>query len=164
MSQVLPNYEFCYVCGHANPLGLDVRFRVEGDVVSTRFRPDPMHAGYPGRVHGGILAALLDETMGWAPCVKAGRFCVSVELTIRYLKPVPPDRELVVIGRALDLSRRLWDAEGEIRDDEGVLYARGSGRFFPLSQKETDAVMAQLSVDGERMSLTEALARAGGRG
>ncbi len=30
----LPNYEFCYVCGHANPLGLNVRFRVEGDRVT----------------------------------------------------------------------------------------------------------------------------------
>jgi uncharacterized protein (TIGR00369 family) len=136
---------------------------VEGETVTTRFRPDTRHAGYPGRVHGGIVAALLDETMGWAPCVQAGRFCVSVELNIRYLKPVPPDRELIVSGRTTDTSRRIWEAEGEVRDDDGNLYARGTGRFFPLSREETDAVMAMLTVNGESMSLVEAIARATGK-
>ena len=32
------------------------------------------------------MAALLDETMGWAPCVTAGRFCLAVEFNVRYLK------------------------------------------------------------------------------
>jgi len=155
----LPNYELCYVCGHANPLGLNVRFRLEGGVVTTRFRPDPRHAGYPGRLHGGILATLLDETMGWAPSVQAGRFCVAVELTVRYLKPAPPDREFVITGRTESLGR-LWETTGEVTDDEGTVYARGKGRYFPLSQEDTDAIMALLTVDGERMSLAEAIARA----
>src|SRR5919112_6428057 len=125
MPTPLPNYELCYVCGHANPLGLNVRFRVEGDTVTTRFRPDPLHAGYPGRLHGGVLAALLDETMGWAPCVIAGRFCVAVELNVRYLKPAPTDRELRVVGRTESTESRIWQASGEITDDEGTAYARG---------------------------------------
>jgi uncharacterized protein (TIGR00369 family) len=158
----LPNYEFCYVCGHANPLGLNVRFRVEGETVTTRFRPDPMHAGYPGRLHGGVLAALLDETMGWAPCVRAGRFCLAVELNIRYLKSAPPDRELIVTGRAESLAGRIWEASGDVTDGEGTVYARGKGRYFPLSVEETDAVMALLTVEGERLTLADAIARATG--
>jgi uncharacterized protein (TIGR00369 family) len=158
---LLPNYELCYVCGHANPMGLNVRFRVEPDgAVSTRYHPNNLHGGYPGRLHGGVLAALLDETMGWAPCVAAGRFCVAVELNIRYLKSAPPDRELLVRGRTEDLGKRIWEASGEILDDAGVIYARGRGRYFPLSMEETDAVMALLTVNGERMSLPEALAQA----
>jgi uncharacterized protein (TIGR00369 family) len=159
----LPNYELCYVCGHANPMGLNVRFRVEGEAVTTRFRPDPLHAGYPGRLHGGVIAALLDETMGWAPCVAKGRFCVAVELTVRYLKSAPPDRELIVTGRAESTEGRIWEASGEVRDDQGTLYARGRGRYFPLSEEETDAVMALLTVEGERMSLADSIARALGR-
>ena len=162
MNGQLPNYEFCYVCGHANPLGLNVRFRVEGDTVTTRFRPDPMHAGYPGRLHGGVIAALLDETMGWAPCVIAGRFCVAVELNVRYLKPAPPDRELWVSGRADSVSGRIWEASGEVTDEEGTVYARGKGRYYPLSEQETDAVMALLTVNGEHLTLVEAIARATG--
>ncbi|MFN3650965.1 MAG: PaaI family thioesterase [Armatimonadota bacterium] len=160
MNGTLPNYELCYVCGHANPLGLNVRFRVEGETVTTTYRPDPLHAGYPGRLHGGIVAALLDETMGWAPCVAAGRFCVSVELTVRYLKLIPPDRELIVVGRSEGHGGRIWEASGEVRDQDGTVYARGKGRYFPLSEAETDAIMALLTVEGEQMSLSEAISRA----
>ena len=161
-SSPLPNYELCYVCGHANPLGLNVRFRVREGEVYTRFRPDRLHAGYPGRLHGGVIAALLDETMGWAPCVAAGRFCVAVELNIRYLKPASPQTELIVTGRADAQGGRIWEASGEVTDDAGTVYARGKGRYFPLSQEETDAVMALLTVDGEHMALAEAIRRAAG--
>lgn len=156
----LPNYELCYVCGHANPLGLNVRFRVEGETVTTRFRPSPMHAGYPGRIHGGVIAALLDETMGWAPCVVAGRFCLAVELNVRYVKSAPPDRELLILGRATATEGRIWEAVGEVRDDDGTLYAKGKGRYYPLSLEETDAVMAVLTLNGEHLTLAEAIARA----
>ena len=156
----LPNYELCYVCGHANPMGLNVRFRVEDGAVTTRFRPHPLHAGYPGRLHGGVMAALLDETMGWAPCVTAGRFCLAVELNVRYLKSPSPDHELIVTGRADSTEGRIWEASGDISDDAGVVYARGKGRYFPLSLDETNQVMALLTVEGEHLSLAEALRRA----
>lgn len=159
----LPNYELCYVCGHANPLGLNVRFQLQGDVVATRFRPSPMHAGYPGRLHGGVIAALLDETMGWAPCVVAGRFCLAVELNVRYVKSAPPDRELLVTGRATVVEGRIWEAVGEVRDGDGTVYAKGKGRYYPLSQEETDAVMAVLTLHGEHLTLSEAISRATGR-
>ena len=159
----LPNYELCYVCGHANPLGLNVRFRVEGEAVMTRFRPSAMHAGYPGRLHGGIIAALLDETMGWAPCVVAGRFCLAVELNVRYVRSAPPDVELIVTGRSVSVEGRIWEAAGEVTDDAGTVYARGKGRYFPLSDAETEAVMAVLTLEGERLTLAEAIARAMGR-
>lgn len=156
----LPNYELCYVCGHANPMGLNVRFRVENGAVTTRFRPHPLHAGYPGRLHGGVMAALLDETMGWAPCVTAGRFCLAVELNVRYLKSPSPDQELTVTGRADSTEGRIWEASGDISDDAGTVYARGKGRYFPLSLEETNQVMALLTVEGEHLSLAEALRRA----
>jgi len=156
----LPNYEFCYVCGHGNPLGLNVRFRVEDGAVVTRFRPSEHHHGYPGRLHGGVMAALLDETMGWAPCVAAGRFCLAVELNVRYVKSPPAGRELTVVGRSEDTSGRIWEATGEIRDDDGTVYARGKGRYFPLSEAETHAVMELLTLEGEVLTLAEAIARA----
>jgi len=159
----LPNYEFCYVCGHANPLGLNVRFQVQGETVSTRFRPDALHSGYPGRLHGGVIAALLDETMGWAPCLQARRFAVAVELNVRYLKSPPPETDLIIVGRTETLGSRIWETSGEVTDDAGVVYARGKGRYFPLSQADTDAVMALLTLDGEHLTLAEAIERAVGR-
>lgn len=157
---LLPNYLFCYVCGDQNPLGLNVRFRLEGKDVVTDFEATPFHAGYPGRVHGGVLAALLDETMGWAPCVAAGRFCLAVELQIRYLKPVEPGARVTVRGRSVCCEGRIWRAEGEITGAGGLVHARGAGRYWPLSEAETDEVARQLTVAGEPVPLGEAIERA----
>lgn len=156
----LPNYLFCYVCGDHNPLGLNVRFRMEGDDVVTTFMPTAFHAGYPGRVHGGVLATLLDETMGWAPSVRAGRFCLAVELSIRYLKPAAPDEPLTVRGRALDWTGRIWRAEGEVIGPGGEIYVRGSGRYWPLDAAQTDEVMKLLTVEGDHLTLAAAIEQA----
>jgi uncharacterized protein (TIGR00369 family) len=153
----LPNYKRCYVCGDENPRGLDVRFEVEEGVVRTRFVPHADHQGYHGRVHGGVLSALLDETMGWAPCVAMKRFCVAVELTIRFLKPAAIGKALIVRGEMTADRGRLWEARGEICDEEGRVYARGLGKYFPLSLAETQEVMDMLRLDGRRLSLAEAL-------
>jgi len=97
--------------------------------------------------HGGILAALLDETMGWAPAVANRRFCVTLELTIRYLKPAPIGAELEIRGWKTSDTRRIWEADGEIRDMEGILYARGAGRYMPLSDERTREVAEMLTFD-----------------
>ena len=161
----LPYSRTCFVCGDANERGLQVRFYLQGEGVATVFTPERDLEGYPGRIHGGILAALLDETMGWAPCVKYGRFCVAAELTVRYLQAVPAGTMLTIYGEAIGSQRRLWEAEGEVRGQDGTVYARGRGKYFPLSQEETDAVMQILHVEGKQMSLADAieLARTSGR-
>lgn len=158
----LPNYEGCFICGHASPRSLDLRFFLEGEAVVARLQTDASHAGYPDRVHGGILAALLDETMGWAPSVRFGRFCVAVELNVRYLKPAPVGALLVVRGKVAGEERRLWEATGEVRSEAGVVYARGRGKYFPLSDQESEAVMALLTVEGQRLPLAEAIRLAQG--
>ena len=84
MRRRLPNSAGCYVCGDANPRGLGVKFEVEGGVVTARFIPHRDHCGYNDRVHGGIIAALLDEVMGWAPSVIKRRFCVAAEIATHY--------------------------------------------------------------------------------
>jgi len=70
MRQRLPNSAGCYVCGNENPRGLQVRFDVEGGVVSARFVPHRDHCGYNDRVHGGVIAALLDHL--WQSTLVAG--------------------------------------------------------------------------------------------
>lgn len=164
MRHPLPHYEGCYVCGEGHPRRLNVRFYVEAGRVVTRLATDESHQGYPGVVHGGVIAALLDETMGWAPCVRLGRFCVAAEITVRYLRPAPIGTTLVVTGEATRAHPRLWEATGEVKGTDGRLYARGSGKYVPLSEAETERVMALLTVEGRRLTLREALAAAAGEG
>lgn len=143
----LPNSHTCFVCGDQNPIGLRRRFHTDGARVWTEFTGQPAQAGYSGIVHGGILTALLDETMGWAPALQNRRMCMAVELTIELRKSVPVGVPVTVSAWTTDGSRRIWTAEGEIRDAEGVLYVRGRGRFAPLSDEQTADVTRQLLFD-----------------
>ena len=64
-----PNSEICFVCGRSNPVGLYMRFEDDGDgdgegEVISQYTVPERYQGYPGIVHGGILAAMLDEVVG----------------------------------------------------------------------------------------------------
>jgi uncharacterized protein (TIGR00369 family) len=157
MRRRLPNSAGCYVCGSANPRGLGVRFDHEDAVVTAQFVPHPDHCGYNDRVHGGVMAALLDEVMGWAPSVVKRRFCVAAEIIIRYLKPLPIGHPVTVRGEMTADRGRVWEARGEIVDELGTVYARGTGKYRPLSDEQTQAVMDYLTVDGKGITLEEAL-------
>ena len=59
-----PNSKMCFVCGLENDFGLKSRFyNLENGELMALFSPCTQHQGYPGRLHGGIAAAILDETM-----------------------------------------------------------------------------------------------------
>lgn len=56
----------CFVCGQSNPMGLHVHFALVNEVCVARFTPGPMHVGYAGLTHGGIVFSLLDDVMAKA--------------------------------------------------------------------------------------------------
>lgn len=140
----LPWSESCFLCGERNSLGLKVKFKKDADRVYTEYCVDERRVGYDGQVHGGIVAALLDETMGWAVALALGRMCISAEITIRYVKRVPVGTRIIVSAKPGRCSRRLGVAEGEVRDADGTLYARAFGKFLPISFEETRRVDSQL--------------------
>jgi uncharacterized protein (TIGR00369 family) len=146
-SNKLPNFHACFVCGDRNPSGLAVRFQVDGEKVTTSFTPQAPQMGYQGITHGGILAALLDETMGWAPALINRRFCLTVEINVQYLKPVPIGTEITVAGWVSSDRRRIWETEGEITGSDGTVYARGKGRYIPISDAQTRDVVEYLTFD-----------------
>lgn len=133
----LPNSKDCFVCGEENPAGLQTRFYVENGLVKAALCPRPHHLGYENIVHGGILAAILDECMGWAATRAIRRMCYTVELSIRYLKHVPGDRPLTACAEIVHESKRLIQARGWIEDPDGVQYVRSEGRFVPLTVEDT---------------------------
>ena len=76
--EYLPHSSGCFLCGDENPCGAHTRFFVEGDTVRTRLTLPQHLNGYKLIAHGGVLAGLLDETMGWAATVfqpTASFFC-----------------------------------------------------------------------------------------
>ena len=56
------NSRMCVICGMDNPFGVQAPFYImEDDSVMTLFRYREEHQSYPGRVHGGLITAMLDE-------------------------------------------------------------------------------------------------------
>jgi acyl-coenzyme A thioesterase PaaI-like protein len=96
--QELPHTHCCFVCGESNAIGFRLRFETDGRVVQTRFRPRPEHAGFKNLMHGGLIATVLDEVMVWGCAVGTRKFALCAELTVRYLNPVPPGKDLVAMG------------------------------------------------------------------
>jgi acyl-coenzyme A thioesterase PaaI-like protein len=59
-----PNSKMCLVCGLQNQFGLKTEYyELENDELLGIFTPVDEHQSYPGRLHGGISAAILDESM-----------------------------------------------------------------------------------------------------
>ena len=134
----------CFGCGGANDRGMKLTF-VQDNVnkrIVGKFILGEAYQGGGGMAHGGIIAMLLDEVMG-----KVCRFrevrAVTAELTIQYLKPVKVDEEIVVEGYETGVKGRNLLLIGEIRNNAGVVLAKGIGRFVVIGQKEKPAIEAQ---------------------
>ena len=125
----------CLVCGLDNGTGLQASFyELEEEELLAVFQPRTEHQGYPGRLHGGLAAAILDETMGRA-INRAGRgdvWGVSIELTTRFRKPIPLEDEVRVIGRVTKNAGRLYEGTGEILLADGSVAVEGKGKYLKL--------------------------------
>lgn len=128
------NSEKCIVCGLKNDLGLKASFyEIENDELIAIFKPLEEHQSYPGRLHGGVAGAILDETIGRAIMIKNETFWgVTVELNIKYKKPVPLDQELRVRGRITKDSSRLFEGTGEILLPNGDIAVTAWGKYMKM--------------------------------
>jgi acyl-coenzyme A thioesterase PaaI-like protein len=129
---LFPYTRNCFVCGAENPHGLQLRFRWEADAVQSSFQPRAPHEGYPGVVHGGVIASALDETMFWAAAYASREFHVSVEMAVRYQEKVVVGQSYLLLARTVREQRRVCFTEAELRDVTGKVCASATGKFFPL--------------------------------
>jgi acyl-coenzyme A thioesterase PaaI-like protein len=131
-----PNSKSCLVCGLKNPFGLKASFyELDGKELVCLFRPSENHQSYPGRLHGGVSTAILDETVGRA--VNCGReemvWGVTVEFTTHFKKPVPLGVELKVVGRIVSETSRTFEGTGEILLPDGTAAVTGAGKYLKLA-------------------------------
>lgn len=120
-----PNSNHCFVCGRENLYGLHLEFYEEtpGEVLVNYTVPE-QYQGYPGVVHGGVVAALLDEVTGRSQMGgDPPRFMFTARITVRYHKNVPIGQPLKIVGKAGTRRERIASASGKIFGPEGDLLA-----------------------------------------
>src|ERR1700744_3127028 len=136
----------CFGCGPANPQGLHLVFTTDTSnpehiTATAHIQLDRMHEGPPGHIHGGIVAALLDEAMS-----KLNRplnvLAMTRHMEVDYLKPAPLYVPLVLIARHLSRAvkadgtpgRKLFP-QAEIQLPDGTVLARSKGLFIALDER-----------------------------
>ncbi len=101
------------VSGAANPMGIAIRARRDGDEAVADVTLGPAFEGAPDRAHGGVVAAIIDETMGFLLPI-LGVIAFTRSLTVDYLAPTPLHEPLEFRARLRERAgRRLSiDATG----------------------------------------------------
>jgi uncharacterized protein (TIGR00369 family) len=123
----------CMVCGVENKFGLKTRFyETENNELIALFTPQKVHQSYPNITHGGVTAAVLDETIGRAIMVFYDRstFGVTIELNVRYKRPVPYGVELKAVARITGDNGRIFEGTGELYLPDGRLAASAAGKYM----------------------------------
>jgi uncharacterized protein (TIGR00369 family) len=126
---------FCFGCGRNNPIGLKLHFVKEGDTVKAGYTPPKEFQGWPGLLHGGILACLLDEAMSHA-AYTTGSTCLTASINIRQRQPIKVEEPLVVTARITRHSRKLIETEGQVSLQDGTIVAESTAKQF-VAESET---------------------------
>ncbi len=136
----------CFGCGPANPQGLHLVFTTETSnpefiTATAHIQLDRMHEGPPGHIHGGIVAALLDEAMS-----KLNRplnvIAMTRHMEVDYFKPAPLYHPLVLVARHLNRAirpdgspdRKIFH-QAELQRPDGTVLARSKGLFIALDER-----------------------------
>lgn len=117
----------CFACSPANAAGLQMAFFVHENAVFSRVTIPAHLGGWNAVAHGGVVSAILDETMSWAAMVLLKRLSFTQKMTVEF-------RHTVAVGATMETESRVLD----VRDDreavvEGILTDAG-GQVCAVSE------------------------------
>jgi acyl-coenzyme A thioesterase PaaI-like protein len=140
---------YCFGCSKRNPLGLHLSFKTTGGEVTALFTPVAEHQGWPGFVHGGLVATMLDEAMGWAT-MSHGIWAVTGKINVRYRDPVPLFDPVTIVGM-IEKNRGRWvTVRAEIRSKQGAVLSEADAIFMRVSgerQRELEEIYRGMTVE-----------------
>jgi acyl-coenzyme A thioesterase PaaI-like protein len=132
----------CFGCGLANQFGLQLTFyEIAPGEVSCEYTVPERYQGYPGIVHGGIVAAMLDEVCGRAHMGgDPPRFMYTARLEIRYRKNVPVGKPLHIIGKTQKSKSRTAITKGVIYGADGEVLAEADALLVEVPEDSYSSV------------------------
>ena len=121
----------CFGCSQINPIGLKLKFSYKDDEAVTKWIPKEEYQGWPGILHGGITATILDEVMAKVVEHK-GIWAVTGEMNIKYVKKIEIGKELIARAWLEKQSPKIFYVKAEIQNKNGEVLAKGSGKYFRM--------------------------------
>ena len=123
-----PNSRSCFVCGRENEVSLKMSWYndEEQQLVWSELMVPSHFNGYPGVVHGGIIAAILDETSGRALLINGDNdaLMLTSHLELKYRRPTPTDQPLIAVGWIEKGGTKHAQVAGELRLPDGTVTAQ----------------------------------------
>src|SRR6267143_4135158 len=108
----------CFGCGPLNEDGLQLYFEPTPDGAVAEFVVPPRFQSWSGMTHGGVVALLLDEAVGWSAW-HAGHPGVTGRLQVSFRRPLKLGEPVRIVGKVENVRRSLVYASAyvENRDD-----------------------------------------------
>jgi acyl-coenzyme A thioesterase PaaI-like protein len=142
-----PTSRTCFMCGRENNVGLKMVWynNPESNQVEARITIPEQFNGYPGIAHGGIIAAILDETAGRAVMLNGDfdNLFITLRLNLIYRKPTPTNTPLKVIGwlehkgsRGMKVAAKLLLPDETIGAECKAVVVRPTGEISKLWEHE----------------------------
>lgn len=107
----------------------------------------PFAEGPPGHVHGGAIAAVLDEAMGAAAWMN-GHTAVAVQLVTNFRALTPLESVAWIEASVASVDGRKVHTSATLHDSSGAVYAEAEGLFVVLTAERFgdsgDAVLRAL--------------------
>lgn len=129
----------CFGCGPANPRGLHLASRIDGDGLVATFRPSPDHEAFEGVLNGGIIGALLDCHSNWTAAIALMRAAgaeappstVTADYHVKMKRPTPTSGPVTLRARVVELKPDRATVEATL-EAEGLVTATCRGTFVAV--------------------------------
>lgn len=125
----------CFACGRDNPIGLRLDFLQEGERAVAEFTPGQWHQSWSGVFHGGLMATLLDEALGYVLYFR-GIKALTAKFEMRLRKPVSTGQKVRVWAEITRLKRKVVDCRMGAELDDGTLVAEATATTWVLRRDE----------------------------
>ena len=108
----------CFGCGPLNEDGLKLKFEPGPDGSVAEYQVQDRFQSWHGMAHGGMVALMLDEAVGWAAW-HAGHPGVTGRLQVAFRRPLQLGEWVRIVGKVDNVRRTLVyvSAFVENRDD-----------------------------------------------
>ena len=130
LQDIYPDSSF--VSGSKNPQSMRMKPIIKNNIVYAKYIFEDRFAGGPGLVHGGILSAALDDLMGYSTVIH-NRMCVTANLEVNYLIPVPVEEEYELFAWVKGIEGKKITTESIIKKGDNV-HVESKGLFIDLGE------------------------------